>query len=314
MKGDLMPSLEFKRIELSDKEIVNNFLNKTNSNSCQMTFANLFCLREKYNTEICVQDNVLFIRQKNRNFGGENNQIAYFVPIPIETGNLESAINLIIEISRKEGHRPYFFAVTDDTKDELEKLDKFEFCIEEQEDWAEYIYKSEKLVDFSSSDLSKQRRAVNRFWNLYGEETRIERISESNIKQLLKYQSKWLKENIERNMDSDSLIKENVSICNALENFNELDLEGIIIFVGKSIRGYGYGTILPGGAFDIIAQKGDISYQQIYKVVLQEHVKTYYERAELTNMEEDIGLIGLRRSKTRYRPEYMLKKYTAFFK
>ena len=103
-----MPSLEFKRIELSDKEIVNNFLNKTNSNSCQMTFANLFCLREKYNTEICVRDNVLFIRQKNRNFGGENNQIAYFVPIPIGTGNLESAINLIIEISRKEGHRPYF--------------------------------------------------------------------------------------------------------------------------------------------------------------------------------------------------------------
>lgn len=307
-----MPSLEFKRIELSDKERVNNFLNKTNSNSCQMTFANLFCLREKYNTEICVKDNVLFIRQKNRNFDGENNQIAYFVPIG--TGNLESAINLIIETSRKEGHRPYFFAVTDDTKDELEKLDKFEFCIEEQEDWAEYIYKSEKLVDFSSSDLSKQRRAVNRFWNLYGEETRIERISESNIKQLLKYQSKWLKENIERNMDSDSLIKENISICNALENFNELDLEGIIIFVGKSIRGYGYGTILPGGAFDIIAQKGDISYQQIYKVVLQEHVKTYYERAELTNMEEDIGLIGLRRSKTRYRPEYMLKKYTAFFK
>lgn len=307
-----MPSLEFKRIELSDKERVNNFLYKTNSNSCQMTFANLFCLREKYNTEICIHDNFLFIRQKNRNYNGDNNQIAYFVPIG--SGNLESAISLIIEKSRKDGHRPYFFAVTDDTKAELENLDNYEFCIEEQEDWAEYIYNSKKLVDFSSSDLSKQRRAVNRFWNLYGEETKIEKISESNIKQLLKYQSKWLKENIDRNMDSDSLIKENISICNALENFDKLDLEGIIIFVGKSIRGYGYGTILPGGAFDIMAQKGDISYQQVYKVVLQEHVKTYYERAELTNMEEDIGLIGLRRSKTRYRPEYMLKKYTAAFK
>lgn len=307
-----MPSLEFKRIELSDKERVNNFLYKTKSNSCQMTFANLFCLREKYNTEICIHDNFLFIRQKNRNYNGDNNQIAYFVPIG--SGNLESAISLIIEKSRKDGHRPYFFAVTDDTKAELENLDNYQFCIEEQEDWAEYIYNSKKLVDFSSSDLSKQRRAVNRFWNLYGEETKIEKISESNIKQLLKYQSKWLKENIDRNMDSDSLIKENISICNALENFDKLDLEGIIIFVGKSIRGYGYGTILPGGAFDIIAQKGDISYQQVYKVVLQEHVKTYYERAELTNMEEDIGLIGLRRSKTRYRPEYMLKKYTAAFK
>lgn len=307
-----MPSLEFKRIELSDKERVNNFLYKTKSNSCQMTFANLFCLREKYNTEICIHDNFLFIRQKNRNYNGDNNQIAYFVPIG--SGNLESAISLIIEKSRKDGHRPYFFAVTDDTKAELENLDNYQFCIEEQEDWAEYIYNSKKLVDFSSSDLSKQRRAVNRFWNLYGEETKIEKISESNIKQLLKYQSKWLKENIDRNMDSDSLIKENISICNALENFDKLALEGIIIFVGKSIRGYGYGTILPGGAFDIIAQKGDISYQQVYKVVLQEHVKTYYERAELTNMEEDIGLIGLRRSKTRYRPECMLKKYTAAFK
>lgn len=70
-----MPSLEFKRIELSDKERVINFLYKTKSNSCQMTFANLFCLREKYNTEICIHDNFLFIRQKNRNYNGDNTKL-----------------------------------------------------------------------------------------------------------------------------------------------------------------------------------------------------------------------------------------------
>ena len=220
---------------------------------------------------------------------------------------------MILEASRKERIKPYFFGVTEDNLSLFEQSIKHSFKITEQRDWFEYLYRSEKFVDFASSELSKQRRAVNRFWNLYGAEAAVERISPSNIQKVVKYQSAWLANNLDRNMDRDSLISENESILNGLDNFWSLNLEGIIVSVGKSVRGYAYGTILPGGAFDIIAQKGDVEYQQIYKVVLQEHVKTFYERAELTNMEEDIGLVGLRRSKERYKPDYMLKKYIVEF-
>ena len=105
-----MPSLEFKRIELSDKEIVNNFLNKTNSNSCQMTFANLFCLREKYNTEKYAFGIMfyLFVRRIEI-LAVKIIKLHILFRYRSGTGNLESAINLIIEISRKEGHRPLFF-------------------------------------------------------------------------------------------------------------------------------------------------------------------------------------------------------------
>lgn len=278
-----------------------------------MTFANLFCLRKKYGTEICIDGGVLYIRQKNRIYNG---QTAYFAPIFPESTAPEDfvdAVDMILEASRKERIKPYFFGVTEDNLSLFEQSIKHSFKITEQRDWFEYLYRSEKFVDFASSELSKQRRAVNRFWNFYGAEAAVERISPSNIQKVVKYQSDWLANNLDRNMDRDSLISENESILNGLDNFWSLNLEGIIVSVGKSVRGYAYGTILPGGAFDIIAQKGDVEYQQIYKVVLQEHVKTFYERAELTNMEEDIGLVGLRRSKERYKPDYMLKKYTVEF-
>lgn len=278
-----------------------------------MTFANLFCLRKKYGTEICIDGRILYIRQKNRIYNG---QTAYFAPIIPECTAPEDftdAVDMILEASRKERIKPYFFGVTEDNLSLFEQSIKHSFKITEQRDWFEYLYRSEKFVDFASSELSKQRRAVNRFWNLYGAEAAVERISPSNIQKVIKYQSDWLANNLDRNMDRDSLISENESILNGLDNFWSLNLEGIIVSVGKSVRGYAYGTILPGGAFDIIAQKGDVEYQQIYKVVLQEHVKTFYERAELTNMEEDIGLVGLRRSKERYKPDYMLKKYTVEF-
>lgn len=278
-----------------------------------MTFANLFCLRKKYGTEICIDGGVLYIRQKNRIYNG---QTAYFAPIFPESmapEDFTDAVDMILEASRKERIKPYFFGVTEDNLSLFEQSIKHSFKITEQRDWFEYLYRSEKFVNFASSELSKQRRAVNRFWNLYGAEAAVERILPSNIQKVVKYQSDWLANNLDRNMDRDSLISENESILNGLDNFWSLNLEGIIVSVGKSVRGYAYGTILPGGAFDIIAQKGDVEYQQIYKVVLQEHVKTFYERAELTNMEEDIGLVGLRRSKERYKPDYMLKKYIVEF-
>ena len=157
------------------------------------------------------------------------------------------------------------------------------------------------------------RRAVNRFLNLYGDEVSVEKISEKNINSVLKFQKDWLESNLERNPNGASLQAENTSVLRALKHYDELGLEGIAVKVGRAVRGYAYGNILPGGAFDIIAQKGDVAYQQIYKYILREHVRTYCDRAELTNMEEDIGLMGLRRSKTRYKPIFMLKKYTAEF-
>lgn len=304
--------LEFKPITLFDKSVVTKFLDASKSNSCQMNFANLYCQASEYYTEIAVSGSILYIRQRRRRLPGRfKDMTAYFVPIGAK--NLTSPITSILETARAEKQTPYFFAVTDETKKLLEAVNRYRFKFTEPEDWAEYMYKSESFRDFSSSALSKQRRAVNRFLNLYGDEVSVERISEKNIESVIKFQKNWLEQNVERNMNGASLYAENNSVLKALKYFDRLELEGIVVKVGRAVRGYAYGNILPGGAFDIIAQKGDVAYQQIYKYILREHVRTFCDRAELTNMEEDIGLMGLRRSKTRYKPIFMLKKYTAEF-
>ncbi len=277
-----------------------------------MSFANLYCQALEYGTEIAESKGFLYIRQLSRKLGVvPRGKTAYFVPIG--GGDLKTAIDAVVDTARRKKQDPYFFAVTDETKAALEKVPEYRFRFIESEDWNEYMYFSESFRDFESSALAKQRRAVHRFLNLYGDEVSVDPISKSNIDKVMKFQRAWLHENIERNMNSVSLEAENDSVLRGLKNFEVLGLEGIAVSIGRAIRGYAYGTILPGGAFDIIAQKGDIAYQQIYKYILREHARTFCDRAKYTNMEEDIGLLGLRRSKTRYKPAFMLKKYFAEF-
>lgn len=277
-----------------------------------MNFANLYCQALEYGTEIAESKSFLYIRQLRRKPGVvPSEKTAYFVPIG--EGDLKSAIDTVAGTARRAKQKPYFFAVTDDQRAALEEIPEYRFKFTESEDWNEYIYISESFRDFDSSALAKQRRAIHRFLNLYGDEVSVEPISKSNIDKVMKFQRDWLSENIGRNMNSVSLEAENDSVLRGLKNFEVLGLKGIAVSIGRAIRGYAYGTILPGGAFDIIAQKGDVAYQQIYKYILREHARTFCDRAKYTNMEEDIGLVGLRRSKTRYKPVFMLKKYFAEF-
>lgn len=93
--------------------------------------------------------------------------------------------------------------------------------------------------------------------------------------------------------------------------FQELDLEGIIISVDDAVAGYAYGMFLPGGAFDVMVLKGTLTYRFIWRVILQELAKRVRGRAEFLNLEEDLGLPGLRENKESYQPCELLVKYHA---
>lgn len=291
---------------------VGKYLRETKSNSCQMNFANLYCQALEYKTEIAEKDEVLYIRQPGRKVSiVSKDKIAYFPPLGAE--DMKEALDEIFKTARAERHMPYLFAVTEEIRKNLENIPEYKISFLESEDWNEYMYISESFRDFDSSALAKQRRAIHRFLNLYGNDAAVEPISKTNIERIIKFQREWLENNLERNSDGASLMAENDSVIRGLRNFDRLGLEGIVVYVGRAVRGYAYGSVLPGGAFDIMAQKGDVAYQQIYKYILREHVRTFCDRAKYTNMEEDIGLSGLRRSKSRYRPSFMLKKYFGIF-
>lgn len=79
----------------------------------------------------------------------------------------------------------------------------------------------------------------------------------------------------------------------------------------NAVAGYAYGSMLAGGAFDVMVLKGTLSYRFIWRTILQEMAKRVAERAALLNLEEDLGLPGLRENKESYGPCSLLHKYQA---
>lgn len=93
------------------------------------------------------------------------------------------------------------------------------------------------------------------------------------------------------------------------EPLRELDLEGILLRIGGTVEGYAYGSVLPGGAFDVMVLKGNLDFRFVWRALLRELARYCVDKATYLNLEEDLGLPGLRENKLSYQPCALMEKY-----
>ena len=106
-----------------------------------------------------------------------------------------------------------------------------------------------------------------------------------------------------------SLDREARMIEKQLHHFDELRLSGIALRLDGQVFGFAYGTKVNDEYYDAIAEKGDKSVPYIHRVLRQELVKQCASDCAFLNIEEDLGVPGLRTMKNLYRPAFLLRKY-----
>ncbi len=80
-----------------------------------------------------------------------------------------------------------------------------------------------------------------------------------------------------------------------MNHFEELDLDGILLRIGGTVEGYAYGSVLPGGAFDVMVLKGNLDFRIVCgEPFCASSRATCVDKATYLNLEEDLGLPGLR--------------------
>ncbi len=62
-----------------------------------------------------------------------------------------------------------------------------------------------------------------------------------------------------------------------------MGLEGILLRIAGDVQGYAYGSLLPGGAFDVMVLKGNLDFRYIWRALLRELARTVAPRAEFLN-------------------------------
>ncbi len=297
--------LEFKPIELSDKDWVTKIVMTENSPSADYNFGNMYIWDKYYKQYLCPFDGRLLVKLCYE-------ETPYFV-YPIGQGPLKPAMDALIDHAHEIGCPLILEGVTEQHIEALEKEYPGCFSFEEQEDAADYIYLAQKLSTFSGKALHGKKNHCNRFEAQHQWE--FVPITRENIPMCLDMLREWISANSQR-LD-DSISYEQEAIEEAFRVYEQLDMEGGILLSEGKVMGFSLGEMANSDCFNVHFEKADPTVNGAYPMVCRElcrMVMKNHPDLKYINREDDMGLPPLRQSKLSYKPEYILKKYTARWK
>lgn len=298
-----MSKLEFRAISLADYDTVEPYLYAYGEGSCQHSFTALFSLSEKYGDCVCERDGFLYILRSRLCGDGWRVYLS-----PMGEGDLRAAYEAILDDARSHGVKAKFVTLTRSHRDFLEQAFPGQFDFEENRDLAEYIYRTEIMATLPGGKLAKRRKEAHQFWNTYGGRATVERITPADFGEILEFEKRWLDQNREDH-DMASLEREARAIRLQIEHFDELKLSGVVLRLDGEVRGYGYGVRLSDLYYDALIEKGDKDLVYAYRVLRVESVRRCAMDCKYVNLEEDLGIPGLRALKNAYQPEFLMDKY-----
>ena len=324
--------INFKAPELSDRAAAANAVADSGYTGSDASFANIFLLRQKYGTQIAMQEGFLF-----RYYNGQGSRRGY--AFPLGTGEPQAALKLIAEDARKSG-RPLEFCLVDEPRAQILReyfasaganIDETALHFEENRGDSDYIYSAESLATLAGNQYRKKRNHVSRFNRTYSN-YEIRPLTSENFADALTVEKSWL--NIEtlgessdtdcectcecreaawaeRSEDEKTRLSEYCAIREAIENFDALGMKGAVLYVGGVPTGMTMASEIAPGVWDIHFEKviDEYAVNGGYAVIN----KLFAERlvaagAKFINREEDIGLEGLRKAKLSYYPQTILDK------
>ena len=302
-----LSALLFEPIRLEDTGRIYRYTSVYGEGSCQHSPVSMYSLWEKYEDCICERDGFLYTLR--RRLCDETYRV-YLAPLG--GGDRRQAFETVFADAQKYGKKAKFLTLTETAAAVLEKEFPGRFNLWEDRNLAEYFYRAETMAGFLGGALKKRRVEAHTFWNRYGSRAVVGDLCAADFPEVLAFTRQWLEMNRETH-DAHALEREERMIEKQLQHYDALGLSGVTVRIDGDLFGYGYGVKLSDRFYDAIAEKGDRRIPYIYRVLRMEATKRCAVPAgcEFVNMEEDVGIPGLRALKNAYKPDFLLRKYVA---
>ncbi|MBR0039132.1 MAG: DUF2156 domain-containing protein [Lachnospiraceae bacterium] len=300
--------IDFVKIPLGSKEKVDSFFCRFGEGSCQHSFATGFCFDTKYDDHFCIKDDFLYTL---RNGISDDTYRTYLFPMG-DLNNIDgikAAIENIISDAKSYNKKVKFQSISENAQNILKSLYGDKFAIEDRRDLYEYMYKYETIAIMEGSHFKAKRNEIRKFFKDYENIVVkiIDKADVTNIKNLYKL---WVDAD-EGRQSNTQLDYEEIALDRALEHYDELGLDGIVIYCSDELIGFVFGVKLNDEVFDFMIEKANAKYGAIYKVLNNELAKICCSNFKYVNFEEDLGEEGLRNSKLMYHPDILFKKFVA---
>lgn len=293
--------LDFRKAELSDKPLVEEYLRKADYRGCEYTFGNLLMWSDHYNTEIAFADDFCY----EKTGSGDDTMFIY----PYGCGDVRTAISHIGEYAAENSLKTTVCANKDITVKITELFPNAK--AELYRDFCDYVYLADDLENLKGKRFHAKRNHLNRF---YENDWSYEPMSAANIPECLAMNERWRAENVVENFDDseDKLTELNV-VERSLEMFGELGYTGGVLRVNGEVQAFTFGEHSAADTFVVHAEKALKTYQGAYTAINREFVKSLGGRYKYINREEDTGAENLRKAKMSYNPVFLEEKFLITF-
>lgn len=290
--------IPFKPIKLEDKESYQQYLLDGKERGCEYSFTNLYTWGRQ-NATILHNHLVLFSQFNCRTI----------YPFPAGTGDKKTVLDAIIADSRERGIACRITGLSAEDKQTLINLYPGKFQFHCGRDSFDYVYSIDDLADLPGRTYQKKRNHCNRFRSEHPNYI-VAPITRENIPLVEAFTAKWYETKLNEAPDEDFLM-EQTALSKALHHYEELDLEGLILFDEGEILAFTLGSLCTPDCIDVHFEKGLSDVNGAYAIINYEfarYIREKYPHIRFLNREEDMGIEGLRIAKQRYYPHHMIEK------
>ena len=198
-------------------------------------------------------------------------------------------------------------------------LDNYD--IKEEEDIFDYIYSGDALRTLSGRTLSKKRNCINKFIKKYDGRWEYKTLGYDDQYEIRDILDKWYKNkstdglgiDLGKNYDTDETLKiEHTGILKIFESkalLDKIKMGGI--YVDNGLAALSIASLNSSEQMAVLEiEKALPGYEGLYQLIKREFLSHEFPAAKIVNMEDDLGIEGLRRSKMSYKPCMFEKRYT----
>ncbi len=290
----------FKTLEVTDREAVLSII-KSFSPYSDFDFGSMWSW--DYSNSMCISElnNNLVVKFSDYITG------EYFYSF-LGSNQLNETATTLLKHAKENGLLPYLKLVPQIVANNLNNVD---FIAETDPDNFDYVLTMENLATLEGPDLSSKRRAANIFIRRHGLLS-VEEIDITNIsvkREIYDLFALWAKQKVEHGQDSND--HELVAIERCLTHSDQLGLFTAGMYdQGKLIAFWIIGLRENNCSISHFEKADTGNYEGIFPYFKREVAKLLLKKnIHFINLEQDLGIPGLRQSKQAYQPTHTFDKY-----
>lgn len=286
---------EFRDLILDDKTAFDAAFQKFPPRISEFTFTNLYSWRKAYRFKAALCGEFLIVRSD------AGARPAFFEPI----GEGDKKV-MMLNILRDTGGN--FMRVPEETARAF--AEDPGVVVEEDTDNFDYVYATSDLVNLQGEKYDGKRNLIRQFSGRYRYE--YARLDHATIGECLAFEERWCGS---RDCDSvDGLRNERQAIREMSDNCLVFGLIAGGIRIDNEIVALAVAEPLNPRTLVMHVLKADPNITGLYQAIMRDFLKREAGAFEYVNLEQDLGVPGLRKSKLSYHPVSMIKKYTVSLK